>query len=584
MDPSDSARPDGASPRRHDFDALRAFAMLLGIGLHASLSFFDAPWPVQDSRKDGLLGLLFLIVHGFRMPLFFIVSGYFTMMMYRKRGLQAVVNQRAARILLPCVLGLLTVVPLTRFVASRAMLVSQAATQAHDVTTLAGAIRAQNQEAVDRLIADPDELNRRDDYFGVTPLSWAILFANETAVERLIEAGADVNLGNRDGSTPLHTAAFFGQPKLADMLLEHGARADARNLAGDEPLKSIAADWETTKFILKLLQVPEPDRKTIEQGRVEVGDRLRAHLLDASSAPPSPDTPNLSEPQPTRISTVAIRDAYQAWLRSPLWQISVGGVSWHLVTADFFAHLWFLWFLCWLVAGFALAVGIGHRFSRHFDISTASEGEHISSRNRRLVRMGLWCLPPLTLLPQSLMGIGVVHFGPDTSTGVIPQPHLLFYYGIFFAYGIVCFEAERLDRARIAIGNRWWLSLSLAVFCVFPAWLLTIGNEAVGIVTQVIYVWLMSFGLMGVFHRYLKSPNRVVRYVSDSSYWLYLAHVPLVIELQLAVCNWSWSAFPKFALVTIVAVLGLMVSYQLLVRHTWIGVLLNGRRPQSAQT
>ena len=34
--------------RRNDLDALRTFAMLLGIVLHAGLSFANVPWVVQD--------------------------------------------------------------------------------------------------------------------------------------------------------------------------------------------------------------------------------------------------------------------------------------------------------------------------------------------------------------------------------------------------------------------------------------------------------------------------------------------------------------------------------------------------------
>ena len=56
-------------PRRHDLDALRAFAMFLGIALHGALSFVEFPWPVQDSRQHDLFGLFFFAVHGFRQRL-----------------------------------------------------------------------------------------------------------------------------------------------------------------------------------------------------------------------------------------------------------------------------------------------------------------------------------------------------------------------------------------------------------------------------------------------------------------------------------------------------------------------------------
>jgi fucose 4-O-acetylase-like acetyltransferase len=63
--------------RHHDLDALRAFAMLLGIALHAALSFMDGIWMVRDDQMSGALTLLVHAVHGFRMPLFFLLSGLF---------------------------------------------------------------------------------------------------------------------------------------------------------------------------------------------------------------------------------------------------------------------------------------------------------------------------------------------------------------------------------------------------------------------------------------------------------------------------------------------------------------------------
>ena len=41
--------------RRHDLDALRAVAMLLGIGLHAAMSFVPFPWAGSASIQGGAL-------------------------------------------------------------------------------------------------------------------------------------------------------------------------------------------------------------------------------------------------------------------------------------------------------------------------------------------------------------------------------------------------------------------------------------------------------------------------------------------------------------------------------------------------
>ena len=95
--------------RYHDLDALRAFAMLLGILLHGLLSFvgWDV-WPVQDVNQSELYGIPVMFIHGFRMSLFFFVSGFFTMMMWGKRGSTGLLVHRFKRIVLPFfVLGLL---------------------------------------------------------------------------------------------------------------------------------------------------------------------------------------------------------------------------------------------------------------------------------------------------------------------------------------------------------------------------------------------------------------------------------------------------------------------------------------------
>ncbi len=109
--------------RRYDLDALRGFAMLLGIGLHVSLAFFPAPWWVQDrtSDLDGLFDEFLWAVHGFRMPVFFLMSGFFTALLWRRRGLCALLKHRLQRVALPLLLGLLTIVPLTHLVGDWAI-------------------------------------------------------------------------------------------------------------------------------------------------------------------------------------------------------------------------------------------------------------------------------------------------------------------------------------------------------------------------------------------------------------------------------------------------------------------------------
>ncbi len=86
------------------------------------------------------------------------------------------------------------------------------------------------------------------------------------------------------------------------------------------------------------------------------------------------------------------------------------------------------------------------------------------------------------------------------------------------------------------------------------------------------------FGLMGLF-RWVAAKERFwVRYMSDASYWLYLWHLPLVIGGQMLVLSWPLNVHLKLALVCTVVVVILLVVYQLGVRYTLIGTMLNGPR------
>ena len=83
---------------------------------------------------------------------------------------------------------------------------------------------------------------------------------------------------------------------------------------------------------------------------------------------------------------------------------------------------------------------------------------------------------------------------------------------------------------------------------------------------------------MGLFRAALSVERRGVRYLSDSAYWLYLAHLPLIITGQAWIRDWDIPASVKFIGLCAISTLILLASYQLFIRHTPIGWLLNGRR------
>ena len=60
-----------------------------------------------------------------------------------------------------------------------------------------------------------------------------------------------------------------------------------------------------------------------------------------------------------------------------------------------------------------------------------------------------------------------------------------------------------------------------------------------------LFVWLMIFGLIGVFRKFFSGESLKIRFVSDSAYWLYIAHLPLIQVLQIWVSDWPVPSLTK---------------------------------------
>lgn len=209
--------------RRHDLDALRAGTMLLGIGLHAALAYMTVRiWPVYDDRHHAFFDTLFSAVHGFRMPLFFMVSGFFTAMLWRKRGLAALVKHRAKRIFLPPVV-FLAPVQLSLFGVLGFALSNNVSKSVQGQTNadLWSAAKNNDTEALTRYLRNRALIDEPDPESRLPALNWAALNGSTEAARMLIEAGADVNVRTDDGTTPLGHAAFMGNADIVALLISY---------------------------------------------------------------------------------------------------------------------------------------------------------------------------------------------------------------------------------------------------------------------------------------------------------------------------------------------------------------------------
>jgi glucans biosynthesis protein C len=156
--------------------------------------------------------------------------------------------------------------------------------------------------------------------------------------------------------------------------------------------------------------------------------------------------------------------------------------------------------------------------------------------------------------------------------------------GFGTAFGFGWLLHRQVDLIRI-LERRWLLNLVLATgFIAANFGLANVpqpGPDAIRTADAICYalaIWTMTFAMIGTALRFLSGYSAARRYVADASYWLYLIHLPIVMALQVAVSSLDWPWPIKFATILLVAIPAMLVSYQLLVRYSVIGVVLNGRR------
>lgn len=90
--------------------------------------------------------------------------------------------------------------------------------------------------------------------------------------------------------------------------------------------------------------------------------------------------------------------------------------------------------------------------------------------------------------------------------------------------------------------------------------------------------WLASLGAIGLCGALITRERPMVRWLADASYWMYLAHLPLVIALQTLLLAVALGPLAKFATVLAATTGILLLAYHWGVRDGWVGRLLNGTR------
>jgi glucan biosynthesis protein C len=247
------------------------------------------------------------------------------------------------------------------------------------------------------------------------------------------------------------------------------------------------------------------------------------------------------------------------------------------------AHLWFLYYLLPFYAGALAMRGIARIADRRGRVSLVLDA---------IVQFCLGGVWGAAILGLPLAAYFYSLEGWPSWTGLLaplalaPQTASVLSYGVPFAFGWLAHR--QIDRL-LAL-QRLWIPFiaaasALTVLCLWlggltPRWEPYLDDRTLMWYSAAYLVgaWCWIFGVIGLAVRYWSEASPVRRYIADSSYFLYLAHLP-VLALFAAWWNplpWHWTI--KYPLQIAATLAVLFVAYRYLVRSTFIGATLNGRR------
>ncbi|MET3476239.1 acyltransferase family protein [Variovorax atrisoli] len=247
-------------------------------------------------------------------------------------------------------------------------------------------------------------------------------------------------------------------------------------------------------------------------------------------------------------------------------------------------HLWFLYQLFWL----SVLAWAGMRVRRF-----------VPARLREALARGFtqllsrrWGFAVLAL-PLALVGMAYPSGLLQETGSFLPPAAEWMRSGLFFAAGwYVHGRQEQL----LAVFSARCKGHAAAGFAFLVATVLLLGATRGGSLHRVPHpefwiayaysatAWLWSMALIGGFLRYLPRRNAVLDYLSQSSYWVYLVHMLGTVGFGILLFDVPLGAVAKMGLNIAATSLAALASYQLLVRRTPVGRLLNGQRPENRST
>ncbi len=234
-------------------------------------------------------------------------------------------------------------------------------------------------------------------------------------------------------------------------------------------------------------------------------------------------------------------------------------------------HTMHLWFLYYLVLFSITSYIIGLLFNK-LPWFTSKSSQLVSFIIQRpLLKIVVFALITFFLL------LTMNRSWVATSLSFTPDFNTYIFYAFFYFFGWVLFKSKSLLSS--FMNYDWVFSiLGMILFTTYFLMDKSVLSLEVIMAIKSINVWLFIFGFTGLFIRFASTHSAVMRYVSDSSYWVYLLHLPLTAFLPGLLLGIAIPAFLKFVLVMSGTAFICFATYHYFVRASFVGKFLNGRK------
>lgn len=238
-----------------------------------------------------------------------------------------------------------------------------------------------------------------------------------------------------------------------------------------------------------------------------------------------------------------------------------------------------LWFLLVLMEAIVITVAVRAVLLRVLGIDrTAAWAEGIGAALASPAGLLLAAVPyALGLLVQGVAMFGIIQ--PET---ILPElAPTLTYLGAFLVGWFL--HAPEGGMRRATSGWAWKLpaAIVLTIAAFLTGWFALdagSGMLVIAAAVQGLASWAWVFALIGLAGKLFSGGSPAVRYTADSSYWIYILHLPLVMAVGIALAPTGLPILVKLLITWTVSMVILVLSYDLMVRSTWVGAWLNGRR------